>query len=842
LTAAALALVLAVLGAGDAPPESAWFVDVAEAAGVARPHRTRSFDNPYAHVMEGYTALGAAVAVGDFDGDGFDDLFVTDSSEDGRNLLYRNRGDFTFTEMGGAAGVARGNDAANASADALWLDYDGDGREDLFVVRFGRSQLFRNEGPSDLGAVTFREVTEEAGLGRYLNSITAIAFDYDGDGDLDLLLGNYFAPVDLFDPETPRFFPESFESAANGGGLTLYRNEGPDSDGPTFTDATAEAGLAHHTGWTLDVGHADADHDGDEDLYVACDFGTDRFFLNNGDGTFTDATGTALGGPDTKKGMNAEWGDFDGDGLFDVFVTNITDEYMREGNFHWQNQGPAREGAGGGPAGVTFADVAAETGTRDTGWGWAAKFLDYDNDGWLDLYTVNGWVSAGPENYVVDVFELIVAAAEDESLDLADARNWPPMGEKTLSGYQRNHLFHNQDGTLFEDRAARHGVDSVRDARGVAVADLDHDGRLDLFVTNAGAAPHLYRNVQPTGNRWLELVLVGGGANPAAIGARVWATAGGAVRVRFVDGGNGFAGQSTRRVHFGLGDAATVERLEIAWPSGRRQVFEGLPADRIYRAVAPPRSGWHPEEADAAETEAGAPDAPADGAEEDLAAGLAAAEAGDLAAALDRLESAAAARPDDLGYGAEYRQAAIAAEEYDRAIAFFEKLAGRHPDSAAVRLNWGYAYVDKIPAAGAVTSVILADRALQRFTEALEREETWLGRYTRGNSYVYWPPVFNRTRLAIADLERAIELAKAGEPKPYHAHAWAALGDALWRLEDVAKAREVWREGLERHPGTPYLEERLAREGEALDRYLEAHYALGKRVATDLREIREAER
>jgi enediyne biosynthesis protein E4 len=156
--------------------------------------------------MEGYTAIGAAVAVGDFDGDGDDDLFVTDSSEDGRNLLYRNDGDFSFTEIGEAAGVARGNDAGNASADALWLDYDGDGREDLFVVRFGRSQLFRNEG-GDLGTVTFREVTAEAGLSRYLNSITAIAFDYDGDGDLDLLLGNYFAAGRPVRPGDPTLLP-----------------------------------------------------------------------------------------------------------------------------------------------------------------------------------------------------------------------------------------------------------------------------------------------------------------------------------------------------------------------------------------------------------------------------------------------------------------------------------------------------------------------------------------------------------------------------------------------------------------------------------------------------------
>jgi len=548
---------------GEAPPSARsrapWFEEVTAAAGVARPHRNRSFDNPYAHIMEGYTALGASAAVADFDGDGRDDLFVTDSAADGRNRLYRNRGDLTFEDVAEAAGVAAGNDAKNASANALWLDYDGDGRRDLYVVRFGQSLLYRN-----LGDGTFRDVTAAAGLTARLNSIVAVAFDYDRDGDLDLFVGNYFPPVDLFDPATPRFFPESFETAANGGGLTLWRNRG---DG-TFEDATRAAGLAGHTGWTLDLGHADADGDGDDDLYVAADFGTDRYFVNDGDGTFTDATESAIG-IDTKKGMNADWGDFDGDGRFDVYVTNITDEYMREGNFLWRNDGDG-----------TFTDVAQETGTWDTGWGWGGKFFDYDNDGWLDLYVVNGWVSAGDENYVLDIFELIVRP----DVDLADARNWPPMGEKTLSGYQRSKLFHNLGGSLFRDEAARHGVDSILDGRGVAVADFDDDGRLDLFVANANAPPHLWRNVSPAAH-WVELVLEGRRSNRDAIGAVVRLTAGGRERASFVNGGNGFAGQSSRRVHFGLGGETTIERLEVRWPSGGRQVFEGLAADEIYRLV-----------------------------------------------------------------------------------------------------------------------------------------------------------------------------------------------------------------------------------------------------------------
>ncbi|MFW6175378.1 MAG: tetratricopeptide repeat protein [Acidobacteriota bacterium] len=237
--------------------------------------------------------------------------------------------------------------------------------------------------------------------------------------------------------------------------------------------------------------------------------------------------------------------------------------------------------------------------------------------------------------------------------------------------------------------------------------------------------------------------------------------------------------------------------------------------------------------------------APDPAAKERFAAGLRAADAGDLETALERLEEAAALAPESLRYSAEYRQVAIELEEYDRAIAFFEELAAEHPDSAAVRLNWGYAYVDKIPSAGAVTQVILANTALEHFTEAIEREESWLALYTRGNSYVYWPPVFGRTELAIADLERAVALSEEGEPKPYHVHAYAALGDAWWRKDDLERAREVWRRGLDRFPDAESLEERLeldaAPDGGALDRFLETHYQVGNRVDTSLRELWEAE-
>jgi hypothetical protein len=796
--------------AAVAAPER-WFADVAREAGVERAHSRRRFHNPYAAIMEGYTALGAAAAVADFDGDGDEDLFVTDSAADGKNRLYRNDGGFAFTEVAAAAGVADGNDAANASTDALFFDYDGDGRPDLFVVRFGVSRLYKN-----LGGGRFGDVTREAGLDRYANAITAVAFDADRDGRLDLLVGGYFRPIDLFRPSTPRFLPESLETAANGGGLALYRNEGPDRDRPdgavTFTDATARAGLATG-GWTLDVGHADADGDGDEDLYVACDFGSDRFFLNDGDGTFTDSTAAAIG-IDTKKGMNAEWGDYDDDGRLDVFVTNITDDYMREGNFLWHNDGPDAEGR------VRFTDLARETGTHDAGWAWGGKFLDYDNDGRLDLYVANGWVSAGPESFVPELF----AAIARPDVDLADVRNWPPMGGKSLSGYQQNRLFHNAGGQLFRDQAARHGLDSTRDGRGVAVADFDGDGRLDLYVANAGAPPHLYRNLLPTGAHWLALALVGTRSNRDAVGAQARLTAGGVTRLRFVDGGNGFGAQSSKRLHFGLGTATGAERLEIRWPSGLRQSFGPLAADRLYRIV----EGEPEAEPLAGGDGAAAPLRP------DYRRGMDAAAAGDCAAALPALEAAVEADPESRRYASDYRRTVIRCGEYDRAIALFERLAAAHPGSANVLLNHGYAYVDKIPAAGSVSQVILAGKALERFTAALELERSWLALYTRGNSYLYWPRVFGRGPLAVADLEAAVELSRGRPDLAVYGRAYAALGDAYWRTGQPDRARAIWREGLARFPGEARIAARTALDGEELDRYIYDQLDPNLRVDTDL--------
>ncbi len=543
------------------------FEEISEKAGARLVHHTRVFQGKHADVLAMFTSGGAAVAVGDYDGDGDDDLFVADSDAGRPNHLLRNElrpgGKLAFTDVTAAAGVAGGNDERSIVADALWFDADNDGRRDLLVARFGTPLLYRN-----LGDGRFREMAGEAGLTKFGNTIAAIAFDYDGDGRLDLLLGNYFQPVNLIELPTPRVLPNDLDNAVNGGGATLWRNvTEPGSGALRFVEVTEKAGLAHHAGWTLDAGHADLNNDGWQDLYLAVDYGTDRLFFNNGDGTFRDATKEALGF-DTRKGMNVDVGDYDRDGWLDVYVTNITDEYMKECNMLWHNNGDG-----------TFTDLSKETGTCNSLWGWAAKFGDFDNDGWEDLFVADGLRSAGKENYIPVLVEMIVTPG----IDFTDLNNWPAIGNMSWSGYQRKKLFRNLGTQSFKEMAAEAGVDNDRDGRGIGVADFDEDGRLDLYQTNANQPSLLYRNVSASSGQaghWLALKLVGGKSNRDAIGARVTVRLGGEILVREVNGGNGYASQSSSRLHFGLGAAAKIDAVEIRWPSGRTEKVT-VPVDRV---------------------------------------------------------------------------------------------------------------------------------------------------------------------------------------------------------------------------------------------------------------------
>ena len=586
LSVLGLLLVAGVTSAGDgatpgavdtAPPQELpgiRFEEIGEASGVRFVHSTRDFGERHkAQVLEMFTDGGAAAAAGDFNNDGWDDLFVVDSGEGKTHHLMRNDGPgkggvVTFTEVTGEAGVGGGNDPLSICADALWLDYDNDGRLDLLVGRFGTPILYRNQGPDAEGHYRFKDVSAAAGLVKFGNTIATIAFDHDNDGWLDLLLGNYFQPKNLLDLDTRHVLPNNLDYADNGGGVTFWRNVPLPDGGRGFVEITEAAGFAHHTGWTLDLGHADLNNDGLQDVYVAGDYGTDRLFLNQGRGedgvtTFEDVTEEAMGF-DTRKGMNADMGDYNRDGFLDVYVTNITDEYMKECNFLWHNEGPDDAG------GITLIDLSRETGTCDTDWGWAAKFGDFDNDGWEDLFAVNGLRSRGEQNYIPILLEMIITPG----IDFSDVDSYPDIGDMTWSGYQKQRFFHNLGDGTFKESAADAGLDNDLDGRGIAMADFDNDGLLDLYQTNANQAALLHHNRSRGTGAWLQLELEGVTSNRDAIGARVTVTAAGAGRpaqtwLREVNGGNAYSGQSTTRLHFGLGRTERVKKVEVRWPSGR---------------------------------------------------------------------------------------------------------------------------------------------------------------------------------------------------------------------------------------------------------------------------------
>ena len=222
--------------------------------------------------------------------------------------------------------------------------------------------------------------------------------------------------------------------------------------------------------------------------------------------------------------------------------------------------------------------------------------------------------------------------------------------------------------------------------------------------------------------------------------------------------------------------------------------------------------------------------------------GLKAAAAGNHAAALPLFEAALGSDPDNLRYANEYRKAVIRTREYDRAIGFFEKLTQAHPQAAFAWLNYGYTYVDKIPAAGSITQVILANNALTQFSKSIEIRKSWIALYTRGNSYLYWPKVFGRAPLGVADLEAAVDMAKK-EPKKkkVHVRAWVALGDGYWKTDQPEKAKATWREGLALYPGEPQLEARIAKNGEELEAYIQEQLDPNKRVDTSLEALWEGE-
>jgi len=517
---------------------STWaFVDSAAEAGLLQA-------NVAGGRAEKWTILestGAGACLFDAEGDGDLDLYqVKGGRLDGKpaaaNVFYRNDGQGHFRDATAEAGLANTGWGGGCAA----ADIDNDGDSDLLVTNFGPNVLYRNEGDGH-----FRDVTTAAGLVDDRYSLGAAFFDADGYGDLDLYVANYLE----FDPQDPAMLarrcrwksgevmcgPRGFRGQAD----AFYRNRG---DG-TFEPASLAAGIGRERLFGMGVVAGDLDSDGDRDLFVASDSQANQLLVNDGQGHFTDQAmeaGVALSGDGREQsGMGTELGDIDGDGDEDLIVTNFSDDYPTL----YRNDGN-----------LLFTDISAAAGLdRDrSSVGWGAILRDFDNDGDLDLFIACGHVYVGVEAF-----------------------------DPVTRYLQRNLLFENNGHGAFREVGGEAGsaFAALGAGRGVAVGDLDNDGDLDIVVINNEGPPRLLRNESGKGRHFLQVSLQGTRSPRDGNGARLILTAGGRKQFREARRGGGYLSSSDQRVHFGLGEAERVQKLEVLWPSGQKQTFEDLPAD-----------------------------------------------------------------------------------------------------------------------------------------------------------------------------------------------------------------------------------------------------------------------
>jgi hypothetical protein len=485
----------------------------------------------------------------DYDNDGWVDIFLVDGGSladpavatRARHRLYRNRGNGTFEDVSARSGIVHGQYGMGACA----ADYDNDGWIDLYVTNVGPNLLYHNNRDG-----TFTDVTRAAGVGSARFGASCAFADVDRDGYVDLFVTNYVDARPDNNPfcGDPANRIRTYCHPLNFAPLTsvLYHNNG---DG-TFTDVTPEAGIAAHRGNGLGVVVGDYDDDGWPDVFVAND-GTPNFLYHNeGRGIFKEVglfAGVAVASDGKPRaGMGTDFGDYDGDGRLDLFVTN----HELEMHTLFRNLG-----------GGLFEDVTSRSGIGLPTLpfvGFGALFLDYDNDGDLDLAIVNGHV-------------------------LNNSGHFRPGSREA----QRKLLFRNDGGGRFTEVGALSGPGFATEAvgRGLASADIDNDGYLDLLVTNNGGPADLLRNEGGTGNNALLVRTVGTRSNRDGIGARLRLTAGGVTQIREVKAGSSYLGQSDVRVHFGLGRASQIDQLEVRWPAGDTDIVRNVAVNQILTIV-----------------------------------------------------------------------------------------------------------------------------------------------------------------------------------------------------------------------------------------------------------------
>ena len=485
--------------------------------------------------------IGSGVVLFDFDNDGDLDLYLINGSDlPGRtspvvptNRLYRNDGD-TFTDVTIQAAVG---DTGYGLGGCVG-DYNNDGFTDLYVTNYGPNFLYRNNGNG-----TFTDVTESTGIAGNQFSSGCAFVDVDADGYLDIYVVNYVQFDPATNPECTRqgirtyCTPEALQGAAD----ILYHNNG---DG-TFRDITAAAGISDTDGKGLGVVCGDVDNDGDTDIFVANDTTPNFLYLNDNDAAIKMTEDALFAGVALSEegraysGMGANLGDFDNDGYLDIVITNFQDQ--TNSLYHNTQTGFFNE--------VSFAKGVGEKSLRYLAWG--TDFVDFNNDGWLDLFVANGHL--------------------DDNIAEID-----PIGTYA----QPNQLFLSNGGINFVESVDA-AIANQKVSRGTAFGDIDNDGDIDIVVSNLKDAPTILRNDSDDTAQWLRVKLVGTHCNRDAIGARVTVVSEGSTQIREVKSGSGYLSQNDLRLHFGLGAATRVDTLTVRWLCGKVQTLQNVATNRV---------------------------------------------------------------------------------------------------------------------------------------------------------------------------------------------------------------------------------------------------------------------
>ncbi len=529
---------------------------------------------------------GQGVALGDLNGDGLEDLYVPMQGGQANRLLLA-RPDGTLVDASAQARLA----LLDNTRSALIVDMDGDGARDLVLAVGANLLVAYNAGD----AVFKEQLVLRAPGPEEIFSLAAA--DPDNDGDLDVYACRYVKGGMIAGVPTP------YHDARNGARNVYWRNDGRGK----LVDATGEVGLDQNNDrFSLAALWEDLDDDGDVDLYVANDFGRNNLYRNDG-GRFTDVA-AAAGAEDPAAGMGVSAADFDLDGQLDLYVSNMYSaaglriasqaERFLDGAFkesHKHYVGHARgntllRGLGGG----RFEDVTERTHVGPAGWAWGALFVDFDGDGFEDLFSPNGFISGAREFDVESFFwRRVISQSPQDQLTTDAYRNaWGSMQRMVMedgasyNGHERDSAFQNLGGADFADVSFVAGLDALSDSRSVARIDWDEDGRLDMLIkSRTGPRLRLLRNQCAPAGHFLSLELRGANGNTDAIGARVVVELAGRKLTRGVYAGEGYLAQSSRRLHFGLGDAERIERVRVRWPSGASSSYSGIEADARYVLV-----------------------------------------------------------------------------------------------------------------------------------------------------------------------------------------------------------------------------------------------------------------